>query len=191
VAAVSPSQVVDAEIPPLTVDDLDGRDLPERWELVEGRIVEVAAAGGRSSRTGGRAYSALLEQGERRGLGWAYPADAGFVLFPDRRTMRSPDAAFIRIERLPDPEDPAFVALAPDLVVEVLSPSDRRGDALAKIGMYLNAGVRLAWLADPDRKTVTVFTTDAPPFTLAVGDTLDGDDVLPDLRIAVADLFAP
>jgi len=186
----APQAVAEAELARVTIDELDTLDLPEWWELVEGRVIEMAASGGRSSRTGGRAYAALLEQGERLGLGWAFPADAGFVLFPDRRTMRSPDAAFVLIERLPEPEDPAVISLAPDLAVEVMSPSDRVSDAIAKVAMYLAAGVRLVWLAFPAQWVVTVFTPDALPSTLGVGAILDGGEVLPDLRLPVADLFA-
>jgi Uma2 family endonuclease len=107
--------------------------------------------------------------------------------------MRSPDAAFVLRERLPGvgPDLRLFVPIPPDIAVEVLSPSDRLGDALAKVAMYLQAGVRLVWLADPDRRTVTVFTPDAPPVTLGTEAILDGGDVLPDLRVPVADIFAP
>lgn len=176
---------------PLTVDDLAGRDLPERWELVNGELVEVAPSGGWSSWIGGRCYMLLLEHGERRGLGWAFPADTGFVLFSDRRTLRAPKAAFVRREQGLDPLDPAYISVVPDLVVEVLSPSDRPSAALAKVAMYLEAGVRIVWLVDPDREAVTVFTADAGPVTLVSGAVLDGGEVLPELQAPVADLFAP
>jgi Uma2 family endonuclease len=175
----------------LTVDDLRGVALPDRWELVDGEVIPLSPSGNRSSRIGGRMYGKLLVDGEQAGYGTAYPADAGFVLFPDRRTVRGPDAAFVVKERAVPLDDPAFVPFPPDFVVEVLSPSDRIGEAIAKMGMYLEAGVRLAWLVHPERQTVTVFTPDAPPVTLVVGAVLDGGDVLPWLSLPVADLFAP
>jgi Uma2 family endonuclease len=191
--ASSPPTADETDVGPLTVDDLGSLDLPEVWELVEGRVIELSPTGAWSGRVSLRFASHLLSEGEAKGLGYAFGADTGFILFTDRRTMRAPDASFVRRERLPDagPAQRAFLPFPPDLAVEVLSPSDRLSDALAKAVMYLQAGVRLVWLADPDRKTVTVFTPDAPPVTLAAGDTLDGGDVLPDLRIAVAELFAP
>jgi Uma2 family endonuclease len=62
--------------------------------------------------------------------------------------------------------------------------------ALAKIAMYLDAGVQLVWLIDPAFQTVTVFRPDATPAKLTVGDTLDGGDVLPDFTVPVAEIFA-
>lgn len=173
----------------LTVDDLDGMRLPDRWELVDGEAIVLSPSGNRASRIGGRAYAKLYFGSELAGHGIAYPADAGFVLFPDRRTVRGPDAAFVG-ERAVALADPAFVPFAPDFVVEALSPGDRLGDALAKMGMYLDAGVRLAWLVHPERQTVTVFTPDAASVTLVPGAVLDGGDVLPGLSLPVADLFA-
>jgi Uma2 family endonuclease len=82
------------------------------------------------------------------------------------------------------------VPLAPDLAVEVLSPTDRMGDALAKISMYLQAGVQIVWLVDPSSQTVTVFQPDAAPATLRTGDTLDGGSVLPGFSLPVAEMFS-
>ena len=186
-----PIDVIAVDQTGLTVDDLEGRDLPAHWELVEGRLIELAPAGNRSSRIGGRSYRVLAEQGEGRGLGVASPAGAGFVLFPDRGTVRSPDAAFVLAERAVPLDEAGFVPIAPDFAVEVMSPSDRLSDALAKVAMYLQAGMRLVWLVFPEQRNVTVFTQDDLPVTLGVGETLDGGNVLPELRLPVADLFAP
>ena len=96
-------------------------------------------------------------------------------------------------ERLPSagPESRTVVPIPPDIAVEVLSPSDRMADALEKVAIDLRVGVRLVWLADPDRQTVVVFTAEALPTILGVDATLDGGEILPDLRLPVADLFAP
>lgn len=172
----------------ITIDDLPGLTLPEHWELVRGEIVAMTPAGGRPSRIGGRVYALFVEHGEKRGLGWAFPAETGFVLFDDRRTVRSPDAAFIVRDRLAAvPEE--FIPTAPDLAVEVLSPSDRMADALAKVAMYPQAGVQIVWPVNPASETVTVFLTDAAPATRQMTDTLDGGDVLPGLTIPVAEIF--
>ena len=80
--------------------------------------------------------------------------------------------------------------LAPDLAVEVLSPSDRMADALAKIAMYLDAGVRLVWLVDPASQTVSIFRPDAIPTKLAADEILDGGEVLPDFAVAVVEIFS-
>jgi Uma2 family endonuclease len=90
---------------------------------------------------------------------------------------------------LAEPPD-SFVPLAPDLAVEVLSPSDRMADALAKIAMYLDAGVRLVWLVDPASQTVTIFRPDAIPARLGAGEILDGGNVLPGFTVPVTEIFA-
>jgi len=188
----APPAVVETERTPVTVDDLGGLALPESWELVDGRVIELSPTGAWSGRVGARFFLHLFSEGEAKGLGYAFAADVGYILFPDRRTVRAPDASFVVRGRLPDagPEQRTFLPFPPDIAVEVLSPSDRLSDALAKVVMYLQAGVRLVWLAEPDQQTVTVFTQDVPPVTLGTDAVLDGGDVLPELQVPVADLFA-
>lgn len=119
-----------------------------------------------------------------------YRLNGGFLLTPIRETGRVPDVAFVRTERMPQGEARRhFPRLAPDLVVEVLSPTDRASDLLAKVARYQAAGAPLIWLVDPEVQTVTVLATNQPPATLHPGETLDGGNVLPDLQIAIADIF--
>jgi Uma2 family endonuclease len=173
----------------VTIDEFSVMPLQGSWELVDGEPIELTPAAGKSSRIGGRLYARLADHVEPSELGWAFPAETGFVLFADRTTVRSPDAAVVLRDRLPEPPD-SFVPLAPDLAVEVLSPSDRMADALAKIAMYLDAGVRLVWLIDPASRTVTIFRPDATPTKLVFGEVLDGGNVLPDFSVSVAEIFA-
>ncbi len=91
-----------------------------------------------------------------------------------------------RLAELPD----SFVPMAPDLAVEVLSPSDRMADALAKVAMYLQAGTPLVWLVNTATRTVVVFRSEMDPVTLAGSDTLDGGDVLPGFSVPVAEIFS-
>jgi Uma2 family endonuclease len=159
------------------------------WELIDGEPIEMTPSAGRSSHTGGRIHTKLANHVEPSGMGWAFPADAGFILFDDRAVVRSPDAAFVRLDRLPTLPD-GFIPLAPDFAVEVLSPSDRRADALAKVAMYLQAGVKLVWLVDPERRAVTVFRPDETIAVLHDGETLDAGDVVPGFSIGVSEMFA-
>lgn len=123
--------------------------------------------------------------------GRLYSADSGFVLCPDRETVRVRDVDFVRAERMPQGEARRhFPRLAPDLVVEVLSPTDRASDVLAKVAMYQEAGVPLIWLVDPEEETVTVLAENKAPETLHSNDMLRGGSVLPELQIAVADIFS-
>jgi Uma2 family endonuclease len=173
----------------VTIDEFANMPLQGVWELVDGEPIEFTLATGKSSRIGGRLYARLADHVEPNEFGWAFPAETGFILFADRTTVRSPDAAVVRRDRLAEPPD-SFVPLAPDLAVEVLSPSDRMADALAKIATYLDAGVRLVWLVDPASRTVTIFGPDAIPTTLGADDTLDGGDVLPGFSVPVMEIFS-
>jgi Uma2 family endonuclease len=174
---------------PITIDEFARMPLEGSWELIDGEPVAVSPTAGRSGWIGARILGKLDSFVDSRGLGWAFNAETGFVLFRDRHTVRSPDAAVVLSDRIEAPPD-SFVPLAPDLAVEVLSPSDRMTDALGKVGMYLDAGVRLVWLVDPSINTVTIYRPGAAPATLSEGDTLDGGDVLPDFRLPLAEIFA-
>ena len=87
------------------------------------------------------------------GLGTVVAAETGFKLFSNPDTVRAPDAAFIRQGRAPEPALDGYPALAPDLVVEVVSPSDRAGEVQAKVSDWLTAGSRLVWVIDPASQT--------------------------------------
>ena len=78
---------------------------------------------------------------------------------------------------------------APDLAVEVLSPSDRMPEARKKAKAWLAAGAAMVWLVNPARRTVTICRTAASPETLTETDELDGQDVVPGFRCRVAELF--
>ena len=173
----------------LTIDEFAEMPLQGIWELVNGEPIELSPAAGRSGWISGNIVALLANHLRPNRLGWVFSAETGFILFDDRQTVRSPDAAVVLRDRLAAPPD-SFVPLAPDLAVEVLSPSDRMAAALAKIAMYLDAGVHLVWLVDPAFQTVTVFRPDATPTKLTVGDTLDGGEVLPGFRVPVAEIFA-
>jgi Uma2 family endonuclease len=174
-----------------TVQDLEQSPPEGEWELIDGELVPMTPSSLESSSLGHRIGRIVGNFVDAHDLGMMTGADGGYVLFPDRETLRVPDVGFIRKDRVPPvAERSRFARLAPDLVVEVLSPSDRMVDALSKVAMYLQAGVRLVWLIDPDSKTITVFRPDAAPRTMGLGDTLDGGDVLPDFGVPVAEIFA-
>jgi len=92
--------------------------------------------------------------------------------------VRAPDLAFVRRERLPEAIPTGFPEFAPDLVVEVLSPDDRPGEVLAKVGDWLDSGVRLVWVIDPARRIARVYRQDGSQASLGEDEQLDGEDVL-------------
>ena len=123
------------------------------------------------------------------GLGVTVAAETGFTLFRNPDTVRAPDVAFIRSARLPNPVPRGYAEFAPDLCVEVLSPDDRPGKVLAKISDWLEAGCRLVWIIDPERRTARVYRADGSEALLTEADSLEGEDLLPGLSISLNEIF--
>lgn len=176
---------------PVSVEEFEAMPLEGRWELVNGELVEMSPSAEEPSAISAAITGLLWHFVRTHRLGRVYTAEGGFVLFPDRATVRAPDIAFVRADRVPHGEARKhFARLAPDLVVEVLSPTDRTSEVVAKIEMYQEAGVPLIWLVDPAEATITVIAAGQPTTILKSADTLDGGDVLPGFPMPVADIFA-
>jgi Uma2 family endonuclease len=164
----------------ITVDEFEATCGDERVELIDGVVIPMTPASFEPSRVSVTITIRLGMHVLPRKLGTVLSAEAGFVIFPDRQTVLAPDVAFVRAGREPQGEARwHFARLAPDLVVEVLSPSDRVADIQAKLALYQEAGVPLVWVVDPRAQTVTVLAPGQAPRVLAAADTLDGGDVLP------------
>ena len=123
-----------------------------------------------------------------RRLGQVYVA-AGFVLARDPETVVAPHVAFVRAERLPTASERRGLPFPPDLAVEVVAEDDRPAAVAALVARYLAAGVRLVWVVAPRERTVAVHAVGRPPLTFCEGGALDGGEVLPELRLPVADIF--
>jgi Uma2 family endonuclease len=122
--------------------------------------------------------------------GGVVTAETGYVLAEDPATVRGPDVAYTRGDPAPYGGDPeGFIRGAPDLAVEVLSPSNRWTEVRDKIDQYFAAGARMVWIVDPRSKSVTVHPSADRSLTLGPEQTLDGGDVLPGFRLDVAQLF--
>jgi Uma2 family endonuclease len=145
----------------------------------------------RAARVTARILRLLDTSAEAHGLGDVVGPDAGFVIFPDENTLVAPDVSFISRHHVPPAEDQVhFARLAPDVVVEVMFPTDRMTDVLRKINLYLEAGVTLAWLIDPQKRTANVFRQDESPITIHDDGVLAGDEILPGFSLPLARLFA-
>ena len=164
----------------MTAEELLHLNLPDkRTELVRGVLIVREPAGYRHGRVAMNMAIRLGAHLEQTRAGLLFAAETGFTLERDPDTVRAPDVAFVRRERLPEPEPVGFPAFAPDLAVEVLSPGDRPGEVLAKVGDWLNAGARLVWVIDPERREARVYRGDGTTQTLGEDQALDGEDVLP------------
>lgn len=176
--------------------DADLLRLPQdgqKHELVDGEI-RVSPAGARHGAVAVRLTLRLGAFVVERKLGHIFESSTGFR-WPGRKpdqpdNLRSPDLSFVATGRFPDEREPVgFVEFAPDLAVEVLSPDDRRRDVLEKIGEYLDAGTRLVWVIDPEKRTAAAYRSLTDVRVLAEGDALDGGDVLPGFACPLRDVL--
>lgn len=164
----------------MTAEDLLRLAPPDkRSELVRGVLVVREPAGFRHGEIAARIAKVLMDHVDAHGLGLVLAAETGFKLAADPDTVRAPDVAFVRHDRVPNPPPTGFPALAPDLVVEVLSPGDRAGEILGKVGDWLDSGTRLVWVVDPARREARVYRPNGSLTLLNVPGVLTGEDVLP------------
>ncbi len=175
----------------LTIEDLYA--LPEnnkKYELQAGLLVSEPLPGTRHGHVAAH-IAALLDAHVRRGrLGVVLTNDSGFVLSRSPDTVRGPDVSFVSRQRFEAVEDTtkAFPG-APDLAVEVLSPTNTPAGIHAKVADYLAAGTRSVWVIDSQAETVVTYRSLLSPRTLAGAEILDGEDVVPGFRVSVSELF--
>ena len=169
----------------IRIHDREGR----LFELVDGVLVEKGM-GYDESRFAMLLVMYLGNFIVERDLGAFLGPDGMMRLFPG--LVRIPDVAFVSWARSPGPDRKrgAIPDVVPDLVVEVLSKSNTRREMERKLDEYFEAGVRLVWYVDPKARTVRVYTGRRDVRTLTTADELDGGDVLPGFRLAIAEWFA-
>jgi Uma2 family endonuclease len=175
----------------LTAQDLlrlGGDDV--RRELVNGRVVEMPLHGFEHGEIVGRVFGHLREHVQRSGSG-SVVVEVGFVLSVpgDPERVRGPDIAYVSQKRLLGYRPEGFFMGAPDLAVEVISPSNTMSDIQQKVRDYLDAGAHLVWLLAPQARTVTVYRTDGSARLLRDHETLEGEDVLPGFSIPLSGVF--
>jgi Uma2 family endonuclease len=161
------------------------------FEMIRGVLREAAGMGERHGAVSGDLHGELWMFVRDHDLGIVFTSDTHFQVLAEPRTILKPDVSFVAKERLPDELRIGLVPIAPDLATEVASPSNRQAELIDKVGLYLTGGTRLVWLVRPENRTVTVFWPDRPERILGIDDELDGEDVLPGFRLALARLFRP
>ena len=164
----------------ITADELPEIRIPDkRVELVRGVLVVREPAGLPHGRVAMEPGRRLANHVAAHGLGRVYAAETGFTVARQPDTVRAPDIAFVQRGRRPDPEPTGFPDLAPDLVVEVLSPDDRPGEVLAKVADWLSAGTRRVWVIDPARRVARNYNDDGTERIITADESLDGEDGVP------------
>lgn len=162
-----------------------------RYELVKGELRRMPPSGSEHGAIVMN-FSVLVGQFVKANrLGVVFGAETGFRLASDPDTVRAPDLAFVRRERIPEGGIPrGFWMGAPDLAVEVISPSDPYTEVEEKVQEWVDTGTRMVVVVNPRTRTLTVYRSPTEVIRLTEADLCNGDDVLPGFTCQVSELFA-
>ena len=177
---------------PMTADELLA--MPDdgfRYELVKGELLMAPPPGSEHGEVTMNLAAPLFQHVKQNRLGIVYAAETGFKLESNPDTVRAPDIAFVRQETIDKTgRITGYLAGAPDLVVEVLSPGDTFGKVETKVKQWLETGARAVWVVSPKLRTVTIYRSLSDIVTLTERDTLNGGDVVPGFQMKVAEIFS-
>lgn len=162
----------------------------KRYELVNGELRMISPAGFEHGRLVMRLASRLNQHVEEHQLGVVSAAETGFLLSRNPDTVRAPDVAFVEQNRLTRHADTrGYLPLAPDLVAEVVSPSDSHSEVEKKSLAWRTAGVRMVLVVEPATRTIQVYRSGNNIVSLTDQDTLDASDIVPGWRLVIGEVF--
>ncbi len=159
-------------------------------ELIDGRIVRMSPTGGEHGWLEIELGAELRSFVKERRLGWVLGGEVGVYTRRQPDRVRGADVAFVSRSRSPRRPSKKFLDVAPELVVEVLSPEDRWQDIRPKIEEYFAIGVERVWVVEPENKAILVYSSPTEARRLGHADTLDGEGVLAGFSLPIASLFA-
>ena len=162
-----------------------------RYELINGELEKTMSAGLPHGRIAARLLVLLGNFIWDHGLGEVFAAETGFQLTFDPDSVLAPDVSFVSRERLEEVgETERFWPGAPDLVVEVLSPSDRPGKVNKKTLLWLSYGAKQVWIVNPKDSTVRIQRSPTDTTTFSGSDYLEAQDLLPGFRLSLDRIFS-
>lgn len=175
----------------VTADELSA--MPDdgfRYELVRGELRQTPLAGAEHGMICVNVIVTLARHIKLHGLGQGFGTGTGFQIASDPDTVRAPDVAFVRKERIPESGiSETFWPGAPDLAVEVVSPGDTYSEVEEKVEEWLAAGARAVWVLNPKWRGVSVYRSMTDVTRLSEDDELDGGEVVPGFRCKVSEIF--
>jgi Uma2 family endonuclease len=161
----------------------------DRWfELVRGEVIELPPPAQPHGILNANIARILGNHAFQRRKGFV-ASDSGVLLDRDPDTVRGPDVAYYESAKTFREAHPKYGEIPPRLAVEILSPNDRANQVMRKITDYLQGGVALVWVVDPEAETVTIYQPDKTPRTRLRDQEITGEDVLPGFSCKVADFF--
>jgi Uma2 family endonuclease len=158
-------------------------------ELIDGRIVRMNPIGRSHAYVAANLSMALNQFVRHRKLGEVLVGEIGIFIQrkPDR--IRAADVVFVSKERLAQTTASGYLNTAPELVVEIISPTDRWQTVRDKLEEYFAIGVHRVWIVEPDNRDVLVYSTSTEMRKFGEGDMLTGEGVLDGFTLPVAELF--
>jgi len=160
------------------------------YELIEGKLHIISPAGSEHGKVAARLLISLGIHVESLDLGEVFAAETGFRIASNPDTVRAPDAAFVSHEKLNSTESTgAYLQLAPELVVEVVSPSDSFSEVESKALQWLDAGCLLVLIADPDNESIQIYRDSQQRQILRTGDSFDSGEVCQNWKLEINDVF--
>ena len=176
---------------PVTAEEL--LNMPDdgfRYELIRGELRKMPPAGHIHGEYALSIGASLQTHAKANGLGKTYAAETGFKLESDPDHVRAPDAAFVRRERAEAAREiSGFFPGAPDVAVEVISPTDRYTEVEEKVADWLDAGTIAVIVVDPNRRIVKVHRSPTDVIALTEADVLSAEDAVPGWQMPVRDIF--
>ena len=158
-----------------------------RYELDEGELITIPPAGEDHGGFEIQIGALLHNFVKRHKLGKVYGSSAGFRLKDD--TMRAPDVAFVRSARVAAVKSKGFAKGAPDLAVEILSPSDTFRQLMRKVKQYFAAGTHTVWIVYPDREEVQILEATGTDRLLQGDDPIEAPELLPGFSVSITEFF--
>lgn len=160
------------------------------FELERGEVIEMPPPTKFHGFVCGNVSRILGVFAANRRKGYVCTNDAGVIVEENPDTVRGPDISFYEDEQTAADMDRGYAVVPPTLSVDVLSPNERINRVAVRVAQLLNRGVKLVWVIDPEARDVCVYRPDHDPYVLTESDEMSGDEVLPDFRCRVSELFA-
>ena len=161
-----------------------------RADLVKGVIIQMSPTGYAHGRIEGNLGALIRAFVSQHKLGEVLVGEVGIYTARRPDTVRGADIAYISNERMAQVQSSSYLDVAPELVVEILSPDDRWGDLVDKLSEYFAVGVQVVWVTDPKTQSVYVYHAPNKVQHFSSDDVLPGGEVLPGFSVPVAELFA-
>jgi Uma2 family endonuclease len=158
-------------------------------ELIDGGVVRMNPIGRSHAYVAANLSMTLNQFVRQHKLGEVLVGEIGIFIQREPDRIRAADIAFVSMERLAETTESGYLKTAPDLVVEIISPSDRWQEVRAKLEDYFAIGVHRVWIVEPDNRAVLVYHSITEMRKLSEGDTVIGEGVLDGFSLPVAELF--